>query len=80
MMTMHTPQMMAANNASIWPWPMSWKPGLSTTMAPTKPTPMAAQRRTPARSPNTFMARMVAKMGAVKTSAVTSASGVIDRA
>ena len=55
-------------------------PGRRTTTVPANPTRMAHQRPMPTVSLKKKMARNVAKIGAEKVSAATSASGVIDSA
>ena len=65
------------NSVSSWPRPIVSRPGRTMISTPTKPTAIALQRRRRTTSPRISAARMVAKIGAVKPSAVTSASGVI---
>ena len=55
-------------------------PGRTMINAPMKPTMTAAQRRAPTVSPRTGLARAVTNSGAVKATAMTSASGRLCKA
>ena len=74
-MTMTTAIAADDTSTAISPRPIARSPGRSTIMAPAKPTSIAVQRRTRTTSPSRTMAVTVAKIGAVKLSAVASASG-----
>ena len=65
------------NRVSSWPGPIASNPGRRMISTPRKPTPIALQRRRRTTSPSTSAASRVAKIGAVKPSAVTCESGVM---
>lgn len=72
------PQVNADPIARRGPKPISSKPGRRITRVPKNPVKIAAQRDTPTSSLKIKIARTVAKIGAAKESAITSASGVIE--
>ena len=61
---------------SMGPKPMLLKPGRRIIKVPKNPINIALHRRIPTFSPKKNIAKMVAKMGAVKLKAVSSAKGV----
>ena len=70
-------QIIDENSTSIWPSPIASKPGRRMMSVPRKPIAIALQRRARTTSPRISAASTVAKIGAVKPSAVTSESGVM---
>ena len=70
-------QIIEENSTRSWPNPIVSKPGRKMIIVPRKPITIAVQRRARTTSPSSSAASTVAKIGAVKPSAVTSDKGVM---
>ena len=77
MTSMATAHNNAEKTVRIGPSPISPNPGRRMTSAPRNPMAMAPQRTIPTCSLKTKKASTLAKIGAVKVSAVTSAKGAM---